>query len=237
MKFIEINNKKIEYKIIRKNVKNINIRIKNDCIIYISANKNVEEESIIELLKNKSNWINKSIEILNKRNSELLVCNFETGDKLMYLGKEYSLVLKDKYKDLVKLEENKIYVNSKNPKKDLITWYYKQSEIVFNKCLEKVYDMIRCEDISYPILHIRKMKSLWGSCIPSKNKITINRHLIKAELELIEFVILHELSHFKYRGHNKSFYSFLNKYDKFHNEKKKLLTDKYSKELLKKDFL
>lgn len=63
--------------------------------------------------------------------------------------------------------------------------------------------------VDKPALYVRKMKTLWGSCTPSKNKITLNQYLLKADLRCIQYVVLHELTHLLYPYHNTDFYNFL----------------------------
>ena len=53
------------------------------------------------------------------------------------------------------------------------------------------------------------MKTQWGSCTKSKNKITLNEYLLKANNRCIRYVILHELTHLLYQYHNEDFYNFL----------------------------
>ncbi len=59
-----------------------------------------------------------------------------------------------------------------------------------------------------PLLKIRKMKTLWGS-FSSKGGITLNRELIKAPRECIEYVVIHELCHLLHPNHVPGFYSLL----------------------------
>ena len=49
------------------------------------------------------------------------------------------------------------------------------------------------------------MKSAWGSCTSNKN-ISINKELMYYKKELIDYVIVHELSHLKYMNHSKDFW-------------------------------
>ena len=60
-----------------------------------------------------------------------------------------------------------------------------------------------------PSLRIRLMKSRWGSCIPSKNAVTLNIRLIMYPRECIEYVIAHELCHLLEANHSAAFYSHL----------------------------
>jgi len=59
-------------------------------------------------------------------------------------------------------------------------------------------------------LRIRHMKSRWGSCSVSR-AILLNTELVKAPVHCIDYVIAHELCHFKYRKHGDQFYRFLGK--------------------------
>ena len=62
-------------------------------------------------------------------------------------------------------------------------------------------------NISKPNITIRTMKARWGSCIESKKSILLNSELIGAPKFCIDYVILHELIHFKFRTHDKNFYN------------------------------
>ena len=66
MKTINLNGKEISYVIERKSVKNINIRVKSDGVVYISANKTVPEKYILELLEQDKDKIISIIEKIKK---------------------------------------------------------------------------------------------------------------------------------------------------------------------------
>lgn len=63
--------------------------------------------------------------------------------------------------------------------------------------------------IPFPEIEIRKFKSRWGCCIPKKCKVEFAMNLVKASKECIEYVVVHELAHFKYIYHDKKFYDFV----------------------------
>jgi len=62
----------------------------------------------------------------------------------------------------------------------------------------------------------RKMKRRWGSC-NAKGELTFNTMLSKLPLELIEYVVVHELSHLKHMNHSKAFHLHVKRY--LENEK------------------
>ena len=57
----------------------------------------------------------------------------------------------------------------------------------------------------------RKYKAQWGSCSYNGN-ICLNWKLIVAHLRVIDYVIIHELSHLKYHNHSKLFWNLVDKY-------------------------
>lgn len=73
LKRIELNGKTIEYNFQYKNVKNINLRIKSDKTIHVSANRNISEYAIEEFLKEKSFFILKALEKFSQKQEKPLV--------------------------------------------------------------------------------------------------------------------------------------------------------------------
>lgn len=72
-----------------------------------------------------------------------------------------------------------------------------------------MYPLIQKYEVEKPCIEIRTMKARWGSALLDKNTILLNSELIKAPKFCIDYVILHELIHFKYNDHSDNFYNML----------------------------
>lgn len=59
--------------------------------------------------------------------------------------------------------------------------------------------------------HIRKMKSRWGSCQTRKRELTINLHLARYPLRLLDYLLVHELMHLHEPSHNRNFYALMDR--------------------------
>ena len=59
---------------------------------------------------------------------------------------------------------------------------------------------------------VRKYKKIWGKCYKPKKKIGFNIDLIKLPKEIIEYVVVHELTHFWVSGHSAKFYDIVSKH-------------------------
>jgi predicted metal-dependent hydrolase len=87
-------NKSLEVELIRKNVKNINLTIRPDLSITLSANQNISEETIREYLQKKSEWLMKRMGKYQQTKSENIVeREYVSGESYKFLGKQYRLLV------------------------------------------------------------------------------------------------------------------------------------------------
>ena len=90
-------------------------------------------------------------------------------------------------------------------------WYIARARERFPPIIDDCMRVAETYGIERPEIRIRTMRSRWGTCNPRKRAVTLNAELVKYPREAIELVVMHELSHFLYRGHNADFYDFLQK--------------------------
>lgn len=88
-------------------------------------------------------------------------------------------------------------------------WYKDKAYKVFAESLNRMSILMEKYGVEKPKLEIRVMKARWGSAQVDNNTILINTELIKAPRFCIDYVILHELIHFKYNNHSENFYNML----------------------------
>ena len=101
-------------------------------------------------------------------------------------------------------------VNRIECKRRMVQRFYRhQCNQVFSSVLAEIYPKFQKYSIDMPVLKTRTMKTRWGSCIAKKGVITLNKRLIEAPLNCIEYVITHELCHLIHANHSKAFYEML----------------------------
>lgn len=81
--------------------------------------------------------------------------------------------------------------------------------MVFEDILEELYPQFKKYGVERPTLRIRDMETRWGSCLVKKGVITLNKRLLEAPRNGIEYVVMHELCHFVHPNHSELFYIFL----------------------------
>lgn len=191
----------LDVEIIKKNNKNTYIRLKNPTTIYVTTNYFTSKSYIKNLLDNNQNFLRKALKKVNKK--------IENDSNFILLGIKYEVIFSSNFKNVeVDFSNKKIYVNNK---KMLDKWLTTQMKELFLKRLDYNYKLFK-EDIPYPNLKIRNMKTRWGVCNRSNNTITLNAKLIKYSMEKLDYVIIHELSHFVHFNHSSSFWLVVSKY-------------------------
>lgn len=203
-----------EYNIIieKKNNKNTYIRIKDDLSIHVSTNYFTSKGSILLLIKKNESSIRK---MLDKKRREL-----EKENNFYYLGKKYDIIIVHTL-DKIDFDDNHVYVKSMD---SLNRWYKKQMKSLFKERIDYYYDMFE-ENIPYPILKIRKMKTRWGVNNRRDNSITLNSNLMRYDVRALDYVVVHELSHFVHFDHSKKFWKTVEKYYPEYKTVEKLLKD------------
>ena len=95
-------------------------------------------------------------------------------------------------------------------KQKMVTRYLdEQCRTVFSEIILEIYPVFQKYGVPMPTLRIRDMETRWGSCLAKKRAITLNKRLLEAPRNCIEYVVMHEFCHFIHPNHSKHFYSFL----------------------------
>lgn len=76
-------------------------------------------------------------------------------------------------------------------------------------------------------VRFRNQKSRWGSC-SSRGSININWRLIGAPLEVIDYILVHELSHLKHMDHSKDFWELVEEYYPHYRESEQWLNENHA---------
>ncbi|MBB1535136.1 M48 family metallopeptidase [Leptotrichia sp.] len=220
------------YEVHRKKVKNINLRIKPNMEIYISAPMNLHSDYIENFIRSKEKWIKQVLQKIEEAKQNQLPSQYLSGEKHKYLGKEYELEVKQGNSNRVSIKEGKIiltvisniFENSDEKKKVMEKWYFENAQKVFVNAIQK---WLKILDESIEKLSIKPMKSRWGSCNYVKRYINLNTELIKRTQFEIEYVVLHELTHLKYPNHGKGFYRYIENYMPNYKMAEKMLNAKH----------
>lgn len=165
------------------------------------------------------------------------VKEYVSGESFKYLGKQYRLKVEQCDEELIKYYQGFIELKVKDKKnlarkeKLVNDWFKEKAILNFEESLERVYPLVEKYGVKKPQIQIRTMKARWGSCIKDKNIIMLNYELIKAPKFCIDYVVLHELVHFKHGYHDGEFYNFMTMLMPDWKQRKDILDEEVVREL------
>ena len=88
-------------------------------------------------------------------------------------------------------------------------WYREQLKSAVPGLLAKWEPII---GVSVERFYVRKMKTKWGSCNPARRSIRLNTDLAKKPAYLLEYVLVHELTHLLEKSHNHRFTALMDQF-------------------------
>jgi predicted metal-dependent hydrolase len=199
----------------RKNISTCRLKVFPSHTVKFSVPMDTSSEWIVRYLQNKKDWIIKKLDDFKKTKGYEATDEIHHGMSIRMLGLDMLFSIKQTEKPFVYVDYRTIHLNtptpcsSQNLTRLFEKWWQKQARTIYEEILNSLYPIIGKHGIKKPVLHIRKMQTLWGSSSPHRNTITLNFYLLKARKPCIEYVVLHELVHFLYPNHSKGFYDFL----------------------------
>lgn len=207
----------IPYLLTRKSVKNVNLRIKPDGRVLVSANKSVPIEFIDNFIQRKQQFIFSALSRYEEKQklTQNVPKRYISGENFDLLGKSLTLKVEECKEETVHTDG--VYIFLKVKDKDdfrhkesmMLKWFRQYQNMIFEELLQEKYALFQKYGVPYPKLRIRNMKSRWGSCNPAKGIITLNSQLIAAPRKCIEYVVVHELAHFIHPNHSRQFWDFV----------------------------
>lgn len=191
----------IPYKVIRSDRKSIALVIDNEANLVIRAPHNTKDKEIADFVDKKRHWIidkQHQVSVFGEKHSPLLI---ETGESILYLGDTYTL-LRDDVSE-IKISSTNILIPENYNKENVVTWMKNEASKLLNERVAKYAGLM---GITYESVKMSEAKARWGSC-SVKNNLNFAWRLIMCPIAVIDYVVIHELSHVTYKNHSPAFWA------------------------------
>lgn len=190
----------------------LTIEVHPDSRVLVRAPLGCAEELIAERVNRRAEWISRKLAEFERYRPRTPARQYLGGESHLYLGRQYRLKLIQSDVSGVKLMRGQMIVShagEANPDKVkalLHRWYLDRARVVFTDVLDS--GLARFRWLAPPRLIVRDMKTRWGS-LSAGGSMTLNSRLIQAPRACIEYVVIHELCHTRYRDHDARFFRLL----------------------------
>ena len=199
----------IQVEIVHKKNKHIYMRFTSPDTLLVTCHPLVTKREIQSLLEKNRSSLEKMLKKIQQSS--------EQDHYFQYLGKPYTKVF-DGVSTEVSFEGDLVFARDE----DMLNLFYKKEcKRVFQEEMNRILPSF--EHIPPFTLKIRKMKSRWGVNNLGNQSITLNSELLKKDLDLLDYVIIHELCHFYCADHSPKFWAHVEAYYPKYKEARKRL--------------
>lgn len=191
-------------RIIKTKRRTIVLEVQLDSTLIVRAPIGVNEEIIKDMVYKYRGWIEKKRKEAQARNLKIRKRQFKRGESFLYLGKYYKLEIVESQKLPLKLTDRFYLSKTYLPNAEHVFLYWYRI-----KTLEKISDLVeyyaRENGYKYNKVKISNAHKRLDSC-SIKGNLSFSWRLIMAPPKIIDYVVVHELTHLMERNHSKAFW-------------------------------
>ncbi len=206
----------IRVQVVKKAVKNLHLTVHPpDGRVRIVAPDRMPLDTIKAFTVSKLAWMRRHIEQIQAQERESQR-DFVDRESHLLWGSRYLMRVEEREAPpAVELRHREIVLRIR-PGTDrarreeiLRAWYRSQVRAAAAPLLARWQPILKVE---VRAVFVQKMKTKWGSCSPRKGTIRLNADLARKPPECLEYVLVHELSHFIVTGHGERFKSLMTRH-------------------------
>lgn len=217
----------IRFDIKYKNRTSIGLSIDGYGNIVVLAPKKTPDERVIHVLEGNWDQILNKIKEMKKRMEGPQEKVYENNESFLYLGNTYPIkIVQDiaVIQERVEFEKEILHVYIKHLDKNKIKqllkrYYYQRCKALVEERVSHYQNNFKTKPRS---IRITDSKTTWGTC-DSNFQLTFNWRLAMAPLEVIDYVVVHEMCHMVHLNHDRSFWRLVGKLMPDYKEKEKWL--------------
>jgi predicted metal-dependent hydrolase len=215
--------KDIEYTLTRSGrKKTISIFIERDGKVSVRAPESLDMDKIEEILESKRLWIYKGLAEWEDLNTRRVEREFVAGESFLYLGRNYRLqIVTDQPKPLIlKNGHFKIKRGSLSKAEELFKTFYREKGTI--KIKERINAYRGKMGATPNQVRVMELKHRWASC-SAKGNLNFHWKCVQLPLSVLDYVVVHELTHLIHKNHTKVFWNQIDKVLPDYQERKQWL--------------
>ena len=190
-----------EYKIIRSRRRSIALVIGDDGGLIVRAPRLMPKPAIDAFVASKADWIVSRQRQVAIERTKCPLIKVETGGKISYLGEELTIIKGAGAR--IKVNGAELYVPENCSEDTLRNWLKKQARTVI---MERVGIYAEIMRVTPGAISLSSAKTRWGSC-SSRNDLRFSWRLVMCPVPIIDYVVVHELSHITHKDHSAAFWA------------------------------
>ncbi|HFE38165.1 MAG TPA: M48 family peptidase [Gammaproteobacteria bacterium] len=202
--------KDIEYSLATSERKTASIYIERDGKVSVLAPANWSQDKIEQVLERKRGWIYRGLAEWEDLNAKRVSREFVSGEGFLYLGRTYRLRIVEEQAEPLMLRGGYFCLRSDLVPQAQETFKAFYRKKAYSKILDRVEYYRTKMGITYGNIRVMELQNRWASC---SNGGDLNFHwkCMMAPLNMIDYIVVHELAHVKHANHSDAFWGEVDK--------------------------
>ena len=204
---MSMNSRPIPATIIRANRKNLEIKVGEDEGVTVRAPYKTPDDYIEKVLNKKRLWIKGKQGKVRRQKALHCPKEYVEGEGFLYLGRSYKLHLIASQEESLKFYQNAFYIDKqlvKEGEAHFSEWYKIKA---LKKLTERCSFHAKRLGFKFSKVSVTAAEKRWGSCNPKAKTLNFSWRLIMAPIEVIDYIVIHELCHLEYPNHSPEFWA------------------------------
>ncbi len=193
-------------RIIRSDRKTFSIEVSQEGIVTVRAPKRSTDRDIDAVVSKNLEWISRKKDDIARKSVHIKKKEYIDGEKFFFLGNLYELQIRDDIDYSFRFNGSAFVVNAGSliHARKLFEQFYRLSARDIIPKRTKQFSAIIGVDVNR--ISITSADKRWGSC-SSRRNLNFSWKLIMAPSKVIDYVIVHEISHLFELNHSPKFWA------------------------------
>ena len=189
--------------LIRTNRRSVSLEIRGKGELIVRAPLRLAHSCILDIVRKKAEWIKEKQQHMKTR-------EIPSANEKYFLGQKLNVITVSGEKASVSFDENNLFITMPQHRtvQALLSRWYKTKtlEIVLSRAVRLANEF----GLGFTKVSISTASRRWGSC-NKKGHITFSFRLVMLPLEVVDYIIIHELAHLVELNHSKRFWATVHK--------------------------
>jgi len=217
----------LSYEVVRSRRSTADIIVERDGSVVVRAPEWADDELIDSVVKSRHLWIFQSLAEWKDLNATRVLREYKNGEGFLYLGRAYRLLLAVDQNEPLRLENDRFMLRRAlveggelgGAKEAFRNFYISRG---LEHIRQRVDYFAPKAGVSSWSFEVRELGNRWASCSPSAS-LSFHWKCMMAPLTIIDYIVVHELSHLHQRDHTDAFWNEVDKLIPDYSERKEWL--------------
>ncbi len=195
-------------------LKTVKITVEFEHGVEVTAPAGMSDQAVEQILQQKGRWIMEKLDAIASIDAPPPKKEFVSGEKFLYLGRQHTLVVSERAERRPLLvmrsstfeatvpPELKIWDRQNIIRELFRVWYQQRAEAKLIEQVRTYADRLNLQPTEIKVMHLDQR---WGSCTP-RGVVHLNWRLIMAPIQIIDYLVVHELCHLSIPEHSPRFW-------------------------------